>query len=640
MSKTIGIDLGTGNSCVAVYENGESTVIQNAEGKRTTPSVVAWSADGDRKIGDAAVRQAVTNPKNTIYEVKRIIGCEYDKCKKDIDSFTFDVEKDGKYPKIVANNSKYAPQEISAMVLGKMKQTAEDYLGETVTDAVITVPAYFNDDQRKATIEAGKIAGLEVKRIINEPTAAALAYGVDKSDKDMKVLVYDCGAGTHDVSILEFGGGVFEVLASDGDTHLGGKDIDNKIIEWIVSEFKSAEGIDISNDAMAMQRVREAAEKAKIELSSTTQTEINLPYLTANETGPKHFVKNLTRSTFERMIDDFIKKTLVPCESALKAADLSKSDIDEILLVGGTTRIPALQKAVENFFGKAPSKGVNPDEAVAIGAAIQGAILSGDDKVGDIVLLDVTPLNLGIETLGNVMTTIIEANTTIPCKRSKTFSTAVDNQPGVEIHVLQGNRTMVSDNKSLGLFKLDGIPAAPRGIPQIEVTFDINANGVISVSAKDLGTNKEQHITIEGGSGLSDEEIERMKAEAEKYKAEDEKKRADLEAVNQAEGYAYDVEKTLSDESLDVFTEDDKKNLTDKIVELRKAISEQNYNDVKTKKKELEDLYTPIAKKIYKKKQEEASTKENKAEAETTSNPFENMGADNPFTQGFADANK
>lgn len=422
-------------------------------------------------------------------------------------------------------------------------------------------------------------------------------------------------------------------MASDGDTHLGGKDVDNKIIDWIVSEFKDAEGIDISKDPMAMQRVREAAEKAKIELSSTVQTEINLPYLTANESGPKHFVKNLSRSTFEKMIDDFIKKTIAPCETALKAANLSKSDIDEILLVGGTTRIPALQKAVEDFFGKAPSKGVNPDEAVAIGASIQGAILSGDSNVGDIVLLDVTPLNLGIETLGDVMTTIIEANTTIPCKRSKVFSTAVDNQPGVEIHVLQGNRTMVSDNKSLGLFKLEGIPAAPRGIPQIEVTFDIDANGVISVYAKDKGTNKEQHITISGGSGLTDEEIERMKADAEKYKAEDDKKRADLEAVNLAEGYVYDIEKTINDDTLkDIITEEEKKNVVDKIAGIRIEISNKNYDEVKKLKKELEDIYNPIATKIYSKKEEENKDNagENK-EAGTSSNPFDNLGKDNPF---------
>ncbi|MDG1698331.1 MAG: molecular chaperone DnaK, partial [Polaribacter sp.] len=514
MSKIIGIDLGTTNSCVSVMEGNEPVVIPNAEGKRTTPSIVAFVEGGERKIGDPAKRQAVTNPTKTVYSIKRFMGNKFSESSKEVKRVPYKVVKgDNDTPRVEIDGRLYTPQEVSAMVLQKMKKTAEDYLGSDVSEAVITVPAYFNDAQRQATKEAGEIAGLQVKRIINEPTAAALAYGLDKSNDDKKIVVFDFGGGTHDVSILELGDGVFEVLATDGDTHLGGDDVDEKIINWLAEEFKADENMDLREDPMALQRLKEAAEKAKIELSSSAQTEINLPYVTATASGPKHLVRSLTKAKFEQLIDDLIKRTIAPCKKALKNADLSISDIDEIVLVGGSTRIPAVQEAVEKFFKKSPSKGVNPDEVVALGAAIQGGVLSGDVK--DVLLLDVTPLSLGIETMGNVFTKLIDANTTIPTKKSQVFSTAVDNQPSVEIHVLQGERAMAADNNTIGRFHLDGLPPAQRGVPQIEVTFDIDANGIIKVSALDKGTNKSHEIRIEASSGLSEEEIEKMRQDAE-----------------------------------------------------------------------------------------------------------------------------
>ncbi|WP_337385149.1 molecular chaperone DnaK [Prevotella sp.] len=547
MGKIIGIDLGTTNSCVAVFEGNEPVVIANSEGKRTTPSIVGFVKDGERKVGDPAKRQAITNPKNTVYSIKRFMGETYEQCSKEVTRVPFSVVNEGGYPRVDIEGRKYTPQEISAMVLQKMKKTAEDYLGQEVTDAVITVPAYFSDSQRQATKEAGQIAGLNVRRIVNEPTAAALAYGVDKANKDMKIAVFDLGGGTFDISILEFGGGVFEVLSTNGDTHLGGDDFDQVIIDWLVNGFKADEGIDLSKDPMAMQRLKEAAEKAKIELSSTTSTEINLPYISAEGGVPKHLVKTLTRSQFEQLAHNLIQACLVPCQNAMRDAKLQTSDIDEVILVGGSSRIPAVQTLVKNYFGKEPSKGVNPDEVVAVGASIQGAILNKESGVGDIVLLDVTPLTLGIETMGGVMTKLIDANTTIPAKKSEVFSTAVDNQTAVTIHVLQGERPMASQNKSIGQFNLEGIAPARRGVPQIEVTFDIDANGILNVSAKDKATGKEQAIRIEASSGLSKEEIDRMKAEAEQNAASDKAEREKIDKLNQADSMIFTTENFLKD---------------------------------------------------------------------------------------------
>ena len=547
MGKIIGIDLGTTNSCVAVFEGNEPVVIANSEGKRTTPSVIGFTKEGEIKVGDPAKRQAITNPKNTVYSIKRFMGETYAQSSKEAERMPYTVVDENGYPRVDIEGRKYTPQEISAMILQKMKKTAEDYLGQEVTDAVITVPAYFSDSQRQATKEAGQIAGLNVQRIVNEPTAAALAYGVDKSNKDMKIAVFDLGGGTFDISILEFGGGVFEVLSTNGDTHLGGDDFDQVIIDWLANGFKSDEGIDLTKDSMAMQRLKEAAEKAKIELSSSNSTEINLPYITADGGVPKHLVKTLTRSQFEQLAHELIQACLVPCQNAMRDAKLSTSDIDEVILVGGSSRIPAVQELVKNYFGKEPSKGVNPDEVVALGASIQGAILNKEEGVNDIVLLDVTPLTLGIETMGGVMTKLIEANTTIPAKKSETFSTAVDNQTAVTIHVLQGERPMASQNKSIGQFNLDGIAPAQRGVPQIEVTFDIDANGILNVSAKDKATGKEQAIRIEASSGLSEEEIKRMKAEAEQNAENDKKERERVDKMNQADSMIFSTENFLKE---------------------------------------------------------------------------------------------
>ena len=547
MGKIIGIDLGTTNSCVAVFEGSEPVVIANSEGKRTTPSVIGFVKDGDRKVGDPAKRQAITNPKNTVYSIKRFMGETYEQSRKEAESMPYTVVNENGYPRVDIDGRKYTPQEISAMILQKMKKTAEDYVGQEITDAVITVPAYFSDSQRQATKEAGQIAGLNVRRIVNEPTAAALAYGVDKANKDMKIAVFDLGGGTFDISILEFGGGVFEVLSTNGDTHLGGDDFDQVIINWLADGFKSDEGVDLRKDPMAMQRLKEAAEKAKIELSSSTSTEINLPYITAVDGMPKHLVKTLSRSQFEQLAHSLIQACLVPCQKAMADAKLSNADIDEVILVGGSSRIPAVQELVKNYFGKEPSKGVNPDEVVAVGAAIQGAILNKEEGVGDIVLLDVTPLTLGIETMGGVMTKLIDANTTIPCKKSEVFSTAADNQTEVTIHVLQGERPMAAQNKSIGQFNLTGITPARRGVPQIEVTFDIDANGILKVSAKDKATGKEQSIRIEAASGLSEDEINRMKAEAEQNAENDKKERERVDKMNQADSMIFQTENQLKE---------------------------------------------------------------------------------------------
>ena len=583
MGKIIGIDLGTTNSCVAVFEGNEPVVIANSEGKRTTPSVVGFVKDGERKIGDPAKRQAITNPKGTVYSIKRFMGETFEQCRKEIDRVPFNVINENGYPKVQIEGQAhpYTPQEISAMILQKMKKTAEDYLGQEVTDAVITVPAYFSDSQRQATKEAGQIAGLNVQRIVNEPTAAALAYGVDKANKDMNIAVFDLGGGTFDISILNFGGGVFEVLSTNGDTHLGGDDFDQVIIDWLAEGFKADEGIDLRKDPMAMQRLKEAAEKAKIELSSSTSTEINLPYISAEGGVPKHLVKTLTRAQFEQLAHNLIQACLVPCQNAIRDAKLSTSDIDEVILVGGSSRIPAVQTLVKNYFGKEPSKGVNPDEVVAIGAAIQGAVLNKDAGVGNIVLLDVTPLTLGIETMGGVMTKLIDANTTIPCKKSEVFSTAVDNQTAVTIHVLQGERPMAAQNKSIGQFNLEGIAPARRGVPQIEVTFDIDANGILNVSAKDKATGKEQKIRIEASSGLSKEEIERMKAEAEQNAAADKAEREKVDKLNQADSMIFTTENFLKDNG-DKIPADKKPAIEQALQQLKDAHKAQDLNAIDT----------------------------------------------------------
>ena len=574
MGKIIGIDLGTTNSCVSVFEGNEPTVIANSEGKRTTPSIVAFVDGGERKVGDPAKRQAITNPKKTIFSIKRFMGETYDQVQKEIARVPYTVVRgDNNTPRVDIDGRQYTPQEISAMILQKMKKTAEDYLGQEVTEAVITVPAYFSDSQRQATKEAGQIAGLDVKRIVNEPTAAALAYGVDKSNKDMKIAVFDLGGGTFDISILEFGSGVFEVLSTNGDTHLGGDDFDQVIIDWMASEFKAEEGIDLKQDPMALQRLKEAAEKAKIELSSSTTTEINLPYITAVGGVPKHLVKSLTRAKFEQLADSLIQACKVPCQKAMQDAGLSNSDIDEVILVGGSSRIPAVQKLVADFFGKEPSKGVNPDEVVAVGASIQGAVLAGDKS--DIVLLDVTPLSMGIETMGGVMTKLIDANTTIPCHKSEIFSTAADNQTAVTIHVLQGERPMASQNKSVGQFNLEGIAPARRGVPQIEVSFDIDANGILKVSAKDKATGKEQAIRIEASSGLSKEEIERMKAEAEANAESDKKEREKIDKLNQADSMIFQTENMLK-ESGDKISPDIKAEVESALGKLKDAHKAQD----------------------------------------------------------------
>jgi molecular chaperone DnaK len=597
MGKIIGIDLGTTNSCVAVMENGEPIVIANGEGKRTTPSIVGFTSSGERKIGDPAKRQSVTNPDKTVYSIKRFMGSSFDETKSEVGRVPYKVVKGkGNTPRVKIEDREYSPQEISAMILQKMKQTAEEYLGQKVTEAVITVPAYFNDAQRQATKEAGEIAGLEVKRIINEPTAAALAYGLDKKSKDMKVVVFDCGGGTHDVSVLELGDGIFEVLSTDGDTHLGGDDFDQAIIDWLVKEFKDENGLDLSKDSMALQRLRESSEKAKIELSSSPSTEINLPYIMPVDGIPKHLVRTLTRAKFEQLVDNLVQRTIEPCKKAMSNANLTIGEIDEIILVGGSTRIPAIQEAVKKFFGKEPSKGVNPDEVVALGAAIQGGVLGGEVK--DVLLLDVTPLSLGIETMGGVFTKLIESNTTIPTKKSQVFSTAADNQPSVEIHVLQGERAMAQDNRTIGRFHLDGIPPSMRGIPQIEVAFDIDANGIINVSALDKATNKQQSIRIESSSGLSKEEIEKMKKDAELNEEKDKKVKEDVETVNQAESVIFQTERSLKDLE-DKLSDEDKKSIESALDEVKTSKEEKDIDKIKKSIENVNSVFQKITQNLY-----------------------------------------
>ncbi len=616
MSKIIGIDLGTTNSCVAVMEGNEPTVIPNSEGKRTTPSIIGFLEDGERKVGDPAKRQAVTNPQNTIYSIKRFMGTKFSEDALEVGRVPYKVVKgDGDVPRVDINGRLYSPQEISAMVLQKMKKTAEDYLGQEVSRAVITVPAYFNDAQRQATKEAGEIAGLKVERIINEPTAAALAYGLDKSDKDKKIAVFDLGGGTFDISILDLGDGVFEVLSTNGDTHLGGDDFDDVIINWLADEFNSEEGVDLRKDPIALQRLKEAAEKAKIELSSGSSTEINLPYITATASGPKHLVKNLSRAKFEQLADTLFQRCMKPVETALKDAKLSPKDIDEVILVGGSTRIPKVQEDVEKFFGKAPSKGVNPDEVVAIGAAIQGGVLTGDVK--DVLLLDVTPLSLGIETMGSVFTKLIEANTTIPTKKSEVFSTAADNQPAVTIRVGQGERPMFNDNKEIGRFDLVDIPPAPRGVPQIEVTFDIDANGIIHVSAKDKGTGKEQSIKIAGSSGLSDAEIEKMKREAQENAEADAKKKEEIEKVNAADSMIFQTEKQLK-EFDDKLSEGNKQNIETALVELKKAHETKDLSAIDSAMEKINNAWQAASQEMYAQGNSQTSADAQKSSTENT----------------------